>query len=120
MSHFIKRSKFFCFSLDINCIFIDRFIFEIEQLWLARLNLSFHSEIIWSAFNYAVPSGNFKNVWLVENKTSWKVPKYGVISGPYFPVFGLNTGKYGPENPPYLDTFYAVREDVMDKMIRGV
>ena len=22
---------------------------------------------------------------------------YVVISGPYFPVFGLNTGKYGPE-----------------------
>ena len=30
------------------------------------------------------------------------------ISGPYFPAFGLNTGKYGPEIPPYLDTFHAV------------
>ena len=26
-----------------------------------------------------------------------KVSKYGVIFGPYFPVFGPNTGKYGPE-----------------------
>ena len=26
-----------------------------------------------------------------------KVSKYGVFSGPYFPVFGLNTGKYVPE-----------------------
>ena len=34
--------------------------------------------------------------------------KYGVISGPYFPVLGLNTGKYGPEMTPYLDTFRAV------------
>ena len=34
--------------------------------------------------------------------------KYGVISSPYFPVFGLNTGKYGPEITPYLDTFHAV------------
>ena len=48
--------------------------------------------------------------------------KYGVISGPYFPAFGLNTeryqkylsvfspnaGKCGPEITPYLDTFYAV------------
>ena len=33
--------------------------------------------------------------------------KYGVISSPYFPVFGLNTGKYGPEITPYLDTFNA-------------
>ena len=29
----------------------------------------------------------------------------GVISGPYFPVFSVNTGKYGPEITPYLDTF---------------
>ena len=34
--------------------------------------------------------------------------QYGVISGPYFSVFGLNTGKYGPEITPYLDTFHAV------------
>ena len=25
--------------------------------------------------------------------------KYGIFSGPYFPVFGLNVGKYGPEKP---------------------
>ena len=34
--------------------------------------------------------------------------KYGVFSGPYFPVFGPNTGKYGPENTPYLETLGAV------------
>ena len=34
--------------------------------------------------------------------------KYGAFSGPYFPVFGLNIGKYGPENSPHLDTFQAV------------
>ena len=37
-----------------------------------------------------------------------KVSKYGVISGPYFPVFSPNTGKYGPEITPYLDTFHVV------------
>ena len=37
-----------------------------------------------------------------------KVSKYGVFSGPYFPVFGLNTEKYGPDNTSYLDTFHAV------------
>ena len=26
--------------------------------------------------------------------TSWKVPKYGAISGPHLPAFGLNTEKY--------------------------
>ena len=34
--------------------------------------------------------------------------KCGVISGPYFPVFGLNTGKYGPEITPYLDFFHVL------------
>ena len=42
---------------------------------------------------------------------------YGLISGPYIPVFGLNTeiyevnpntGKYGPEITLYLNTFHAV------------
>ena len=40
--------------------------------------------------------------------TAWKVSKYGVISGPYFPVFRLNTWIYGPEITPHLDTFHAV------------
>ena len=34
--------------------------------------------------------------------------KYGVFSGPYFPVFSPNTEKYGPKKTPYLDTLQAV------------
>ena len=34
--------------------------------------------------------------------------KYRVFSGPYFPVFGLNIGKYAPEENPCLNTFHAV------------
>ena len=41
--------------------------------------------------------------------------KYGVIAGSYFNVLGLNlsvfspnTGKYGPDITPYLDTSHAV------------
>ena len=30
------------------------------------------------------------------------------MSGPYFPVFRLNTEKYGPEITPYLDTVHVV------------
>ena len=41
-----------------------------------------------------------------------KVSKYRVFSGPYFPVFGLNTEIYSvhlrPEKTPHLDTFHAV------------
>ena len=31
---------------------------------------------------------------MLETSTEWKVSKYGVIFGPYFPVFGLNTEIY--------------------------
>ena len=41
--------------------------------------------------------------------TTWKVSKYGVFSGPYFPVFGLNTEKYGPERTPYFHTFHVIK-----------
>ena len=51
---------------------------------------------------------NFIKVF--DSFTAWKVSKYGVISGPYFPVFNPNTGKYGPEITLYLDTFHAVFE----------
>ena len=56
----------------------------------------------------------FKNYLSIQNSiTTKKVSKYGVFSGPYFPVFGRNTGKYGPEKTPYLDTFYAeLRETI--------
>ena len=62
--------------------------------------------------------------WKLHLKyTTWKVPKCGVFSGLYFPVFGLNTeiysvnlrtqseyrtGKYGPEKTPHLNTFHTV------------
>ena len=32
-----------------------------------------------------------------------KIVQYGVFLGSYFPVFGLNTGKYGPEKTLYLN-----------------
>ena len=56
-------------------------------------------------------------------RTVWKVSKYGVFSGP-------NTGKYGLEKTPYLDTLHAILwlllafEDsvysaVLSKLFRG-
>ena len=47
----------------------------------------------------------------------WKVSKYGVISGKYFPVFGLNTRKYGPEKSPYFDTFHVVLSDCENMIV---
>ena len=44
----------------------------------------------------------------MKNITVWKVSKYGVLSGPYFPVFDPNRGKYGPEKTLHFDTFHVV------------
>ena len=44
--------------------------------------------------------------------------KYGVISTLYFPVFSPNTGKYGPEKTPYLDTFHAVQIPLIRKNVK--
>ena len=49
-----------------------------------------------------------RDIYLYILCTSWKVSKHGVISGPDFPVFSLNTGKYVPKITQYLDTFHAV------------
>ena len=53
--------------------------------------------------------------------SAWKVSKYGVFPGLYFPAFGLNTERYfvslriqlecekiRSEKAPYLDSIYAV------------
>ena len=45
-----------------------------------------------------------------NSNNSWKESKYGVFSGPYFPVFRPNTEKCGPEKTPYFDTFHAMQE----------
>ena len=47
--------------------------------------------------------------------------KCGVFSGPYFPLFGLNTGKCGPEETPYMDTFHpmVMIESVIEKIVEG-
>ena len=56
-----------------------------------------------------IPSGSVHCLTRLDTTTTtWKVSKYGVISGPYFPVFSSNTGQYGPEIIPYLDPFHVV------------
>ena len=49
--------------------------------------------------------------WKDFSKRKIKFPKSVQIrsfSGLYFPVFGLNMRKYGPEKTPYLDSFHSV------------
>ena len=43
-----------------------------------------------------------------------KVSQCEVFSGPYFPVFGLHTGKYKPEK-----TFYAMDDALLQKQLNS-
>ena len=45
--------------------------------------------------------------------TAWKVSKYGVFSGPYFPVFGLNTEIYGKSSYSF-----RIQENTAQKKLR--
>ena len=36
-----------------------------------------------------------KKIICWRSSTAWKLSKYGAFSGPYFPIFGLNTERYG-------------------------
>ena len=55
---------------------------------------------------------------MIIRNTVWKVSKYGVISSSYFPVFWVNTEKYGPEKTLYLGTFDAVKITENDRCVR--
>ena len=60
-------------------------------------------------FNLRHEASDICSIILVcDVATLWKVSKYRVISGLYFPVFSPNIGKYGLEISPYLDTFHAL------------
>ena len=39
-------------------------------------------------------------LFLLENMYMKLHTSYGIFSGPYFPVFGLDTEKYGPQKTP--------------------
>ena len=50
----------------------------------------------------------FRKIHRLTKSYSVKSAQIRSFPGPYFPAFGLNTGKYGPEKTPYLDIFHAV------------
>ena len=86
-------------------------IFLNEALLLISSSFNDHKLVV-QINKFLVQRKRYKKVFckilLISLPSAWKVYKYRVFSGPYFLVFGLNTGRYGPEKTPYLDTFHAV------------
>ena len=76
---------------------------KINKDWQKRW--SFYSKHVFQQTIYSLQKNH---LFFQVSLAAWKVSKYRVTSGPYFPVLGLNTGKYGLEITPYLDTFNAV------------
>ena len=62
----------------------------------------------WSIFS-CIQFGHFsRSVWFIWRKLNTQINCNSNKCNLYFPVFGLNTGRYGPEITPYFDTFHAV------------
>ena len=86
--------------LGIFCHFLPHTVQKLKSLM---------QNFIFSVVNNSKPISIFiLSLRLALMNTPWKSSKYRVYSGRYFPVFGLSTGKYGPEKIRYLDTFRAV------------
>ena len=101
-SYGIVRKSSFHMGLFEKAHFLEycQLFYKFEATFFA---ISFLYKLLQKSFGNTV-----KHPYLI---TAWKVSKYGVFSGPYFPTFGLNTkryfvslriftpnaGKYGPE-----------------------
>ena len=83
---------------------------KIHDLWWIREPFLWQHSNYFKNFKDSLKNDPFDKSSTSEylNTTVWNVSKYVVFSCPYFPTFGLNTGKYGPEKTPFLDTFHAV------------
>ena len=77
---------------------------KLKNEWNARL------------LKYATKFDNKQINYPKSKKHCVKSVQIRSFSGPYSPIFGLNTGKYGPEKTPYLDSFHTERK----KSIKGV
>ena len=107
------------YSIEHNYNEIKTLLSEVSsviKLWPYEYHPPVNNNVVCKMVFEYLPPVNInvvsKNIWHKQrfciNNTSWKVFKYGVFSGLCFPVFTSNTGKYGPQKTPYLETFHAI------------
>ena len=105
----IHRKHIDLISLTVCSSRLSTISFEIpdSSTLLNQLYCSDRAFIISNLATFSVsPLSTFFEIitLLFSPSIVWKVSKCQVFSGPYFPVFELNTEKYAPEKCPYLDT----------------
>ena len=61
-------------------------------------------------------------LWINVTATAWKVSKYGVFSGPYFPIFGLNTEIYGvnSHSVPFVFSSFNISQCVHENNLKPI
>ena len=72
-----------------------------------RICLNRFQNAYWAVFCFVIISWNSELLWNYLNYLN--LPVFGLNTEIYeVSIFNPNTGKYGPEITPYLDTFHAV------------
>ena len=72
-----------------------------NHFWLGNCKLT-KNDLLCSYFSKILPIFEWEltRIWKsITKDTAWKVSKYRVSSGPYFPIFGLNTKIYSVNLP---------------------
>ena len=87
-----------CFPLGeaIGCQTNQALVYALlDQLFTSNLVIIYIHNIFHKKMTLIIVIRNDKNDNDGDDFTAWKASKYGVFSGPYFPVCGLNTEIYG-------------------------
>ena len=88
----VKTKSFVLFlPLDIYENLSQKCQFSVAKNLLNPDSVSLNMKIVLNYLNFVFPIA----------VTAWKVSKYGVFSGPYFPAFGLNTEFFLVRISPY-------------------
>ena len=115
-SHTRENSKMF------NAISKYFSFFKPPASWIAHMTRDFLTCYSCSYYSSMLRWSFLIPIWysliLIQlQNTVWKVSKYGVFSGLYFPIFGLYSalrirseyGKIRARKTPYLNTFHPVK-----------
>ena len=78
-----------------------------KRTWVSWVSTSLEISNSFEKFHLTVQTKKI----VKQTNTAWKVSNYVVFSGPYFPVFSPNTGKFEPGKPLHLGTFQVVKTD---------
>ena len=86
-------------ALKLCTIFFEKYTFWQEKCWHVRTCNSEKMKKCKIKETKKLAFSENEYTFLVSCHTAWKVSKYGVFSGPYFPVFRLNTETYSLNLP---------------------